>query len=306
MGEIRLRCRIPVVSSESGGNSRRYRGPHLAHVTRDGRRERHRGAGIEEQLHPRPNVSKGPGRARVPRPSAAECRTDAGWTPRSQVGEQRDQAAAVTSRRDRFAQPDSMAPPPALDVSKDDPGDSPRGPLSVASDTSHSMESPSAAEDVDDDFTFDSPRASSPAFSPSSVSGNGTDGSFDRDSVWGVSPASVTKRDDGETGTAREPRPTGRERRDRAASSAGVVDAVGAIASRPFQSSLGAGKHHPAGLRPTPPVDLGPETKAPISPRAAKAIGGWRVVRRPRPPAERSERSSRGSPRAKGRRLVFT
>ncbi|ACO64694.1 predicted protein [Micromonas commoda] len=196
--------------------------------------------------------------------------------------------------------------PPALDVSKDDPGDSPRGPLSVASDTSHSMESPSAAEDVDDDFTFDSPRASSPAFSPSSVSGNGTDGSFDRDYVWGVSPASVTKRDDGETGTAREPRPTGRERRDRAASSAAVVEAVvGAIASRPFQSSLGAGKHHPAGLRPTPPVDLGPETKAPISPRAAKAIGGWRVVRRPRPPAERSERSSRGSPRAKGRRLVF-
>ena len=68
---VRLRCQIPV-SSESGGNSRRYRGPHLAHVTRDGRRERHRGAGIEEQLHPRPNVSKGPGRARVPRPSAAE------------------------------------------------------------------------------------------------------------------------------------------------------------------------------------------------------------------------------------------
>ena len=199
-----------------------------------------------------------------------------------------------------------MAPPPALDVSKDDPGDSPRGPLSVASDTSHSMESPSAAEDVDDDFTFDSPRASSPAFSPSSVSGNGTDGSFDRDSVWGVSPASVTKRDDGETGTAREPRPTGRERRDRAAGPSGVLDAVGAIASRPFQSSLGAGKHHPAGLRPTPPVDMGPETKAPISPRAAKAIGGWRGVRRPRPPAERSERSSRGSPRAKGRRLVFT
>ena len=203
-------------------------------------------------------------------------------------------------------QTDMMAPPPALDVTKDDPEDSPRGPLSVASDTSHSMESPSAAEDVDDDFTFDSPRASSPAFSPSSVSGNGTDGSFDRDSVWGVSPASVTKRDDGETEAAREPRPTGRERRDRAASSAAVVEAVGAIiASRPFQSSLGAGKHHPAGLRPTPPVDMGPETKAPISPRAAKAIGGWRVVRRPRPPAERSERSSRGSPRAKGRRLVF-
>ena len=197
-----------------------------------------------------------------------------------------------------------MAPPPALDVSKDDPGDSPRGPLSVASDTSHSMESPSAAEDVDDDFTFDSPRAS-PAFSPSSVSGNGTDGSFDRDSVWGASPASVTKPDDGETGTAREPQATGRERRDPAASSAPVVEVVGAIASRPFRASLRAGKHHPAGLRPSPPVDLGPETKAPISPRAAKAIGGGRVVRRPRPPAERSSRSSRGSPRAKGRRLVF-
>ena len=303
MGEIRCRCRIPVApSSESGGNSRRYRGPHLAHVTRDGRRERHHRAGIEEQLHPRPNVSKGPGRAPVPRPSAGGIAgvAEGLWLASSAI---RQPAGGVHLAKTVSFQTD-MAPPPALDVSKDDPGDSPRGPLSVASDTSHSMESPSAAEDVDDDFTFDSPRAS-PAFSPSSVSGNGTDGSFDRDSVWGASPASVTKPDDGETGTAREPQATGRERRDLAASSAPVVEVVGAIASRPFRASLRAGKHHPAGLRPSPPVDLGPETKAPISPRAAKAIGGWRVVRRPRPPAERSSRSSRGSPRAKGRRLVF-
>lgn len=243
---------------------------------------------------------KAPAAYRVPRPSAAElpdkCRVG-----RPGLGLARSAIMQLSPRREAVSlgSPDRhMAPPPALDVSKDDPGDSPRGPLSVASDTSHSMESPSAAEDVDDDFTFDSPRASSPSFSPSSVSGNGTDGSFDRDTVWGASPASVTKRDDGERGTAREPRLTGRERRDPAASSAAVVEAVGAIASRPFQAS----RPIPA---PTPPVDLGPETKAPISPRAAKAIGGWRVVRRPRPPAERSERGSRGSPRAKGRRLVF-
>ena len=120
MGEIRCRCRIPVApSSESGGNSRRYRGPHLAHVTRDGRRERHHGAGIEEQLHPQPNVSKGPGRAPVPRPSAggiiagiAENAQVSGWRA-ARSGSQLEES---TSRRPfRFRRtwrhlPPSMSP----------------------------------------------------------------------------------------------------------------------------------------------------------------------------------------------------
>ena len=214
--------------------------------------------------------------------------------------------------------------PPPLDVSKDDPGDSPRGPLSVASDTSHSTDSPSVAKDEhDDDFTFDSPRASSPSFSPSSVSGNGS--SFDRDSdAWFTSPASVTK-DSGEEKTGRdEPRVMTQEWRDVETASETAADdgTLGTICSRPFQagdsSMLTEDRYGPvrfgrdawanlplAGLSPTPPVDVGPETKGPISPRAARAIGGWRMVRRPKLPSDPCVPRSRSSPRVKGRRLVF-
>ena len=179
-------------------------------------------------------------------------------------------------------------------------------------------DSPSVAKD----FTFDSPRASSPSFSPSSVSGNGS--SFDRDSdAWFASPESVTK--DAEEKTVRdEPRVMGQEwRGDPTASETAADDGtLGTIGSRPFQagdsSMLTKDRYGPvrfgrdawanlslAGLRPTPPVDVGPETKGPISPRAARAIGGWRMVRRPKPPSDPCVPRSRSSQGVKGRRLVF-
>jgi hypothetical protein len=180
-----------------------------------------------------------------------------------------------------------------------------------------------AKDEHDDDFTFDSPRASSPSFSPSSVSGNGS--SFDRDSdAWFTSPASVTK-DSGEEKTGRdEPRVMTQEWRDVETASETAADdgTLGTIGSRPFQagdsSMLTEDRYGPvrfgrdawanlplAGLSPTPPVDVGPETKGPISPRAARAIGGWRMVRRPKPPSDPCVPRSRSSPRVKGRRLVF-